>query len=104
MYPWRSFEAGWGTLQQYVLFEVGDGIRVKFWHDAWNGSHSLKELYPGPYACSLDWNASVHSVIDSPIGGEGCVWRVRFQRGFHVRELRVSQFFHGSSTLQYSYV
>lgn len=99
----ERFEARWGTLQLYVLFEVGVDIRVKFWHDAWSGSHSLKELYPGLYACSLDWNASIHSIIDSPIGGEVHDKHEISKRNSCLR-VRSKSFFHGSSTLQYSYV
>ena len=27
-------------------FRVGNGKRVRFWHDVWCGDHSLKELCP----------------------------------------------------------
>ena len=27
------------------MFDVGDGTRVRFWHDKWSGHYSLKDLY-----------------------------------------------------------
>lgn len=53
-----------------VYFEVGDNIQVWFWHDIWCGNHSLKELYPGFYACAVDKNPTIHLVMDSQLDRE----------------------------------
>ena len=53
----------------------------------------LKELYPNLYACSVNQNASVHSVMDSQLGGKGQIWNVRFHKGFSWLGIGVCNFF-----------
>lgn len=43
---WWGIRMSWGTLQQYVYFEIGDDTQLRFSNDVWCGSQSLKELYP----------------------------------------------------------
>ena len=33
---------------------VGDGYRVRFWHDTWCGDHAQKELFPELYSITID--------------------------------------------------
>ena len=33
------------SFPQFIQYEVGDGSRVKFWHDRWCGDKSLKEAF-----------------------------------------------------------
>ena len=65
------YGAGWDTLQLFVSLEAGDCSRLRSWHDVWCGSHSLKELYLDLYACLLDLDASICSVLGCPMGGKG---------------------------------
>jgi hypothetical protein len=69
--PWRSIRVGWDNFSQFVYFEVGNCTRIRFWHDIWCGTHSLKEWDPDLYACSVDQNASVQSILDRHMGREG---------------------------------
>lgn len=32
---WKSIRWEWETFSSYIQYEVGDGSRVKFWHDWW---------------------------------------------------------------------
>lgn len=63
--------AGWDTLQLFVSFEAWDCSPLRFWHDVWCGSNSLKELYLDLYACLLDQDALIRSVLGCPMGGKG---------------------------------
>ena len=74
---------GWSNFQHFASFDVGDGLRLQFWHDVWHGSQSLKELYPALFACSLDQSALVHSIQDCQVEGDGRFCNMRFHRGFH---------------------
>ena len=53
-----------------ILYNVGEGSRVSFWHDPWCGPTPLKELFPTMYACSLskeEWLPSL--VVTTSEGG-----------------------------------
>ena len=52
------------------LLRWGDSTCLRFFHDVWCRNHSLKELYPSLYACLLDQNASIHSIMEIPVGGK----------------------------------
>lgn len=43
---WKSIWMGWDGFLQYVIFDVGDGHHLQFWHDTLCGGHSLKEAFP----------------------------------------------------------
>jgi len=43
---WKNIRKGWETLSSFIRFEVGDGVRTKFWHDLWCGDMILKEAFP----------------------------------------------------------
>jgi len=40
-------------------FEVGDGNHMRFWHDKWCGSQTLKIAYQKLFATPADKDASV---------------------------------------------
>jgi hypothetical protein len=49
---WKSIYRGWPSFSKYLFFSVGDGTRVRFWHDRWCGSTPLKEAYPELFSYS----------------------------------------------------
>ena len=59
----------------------------------WCGSHSLKELFPNLYACSLNQNASFHSILDCHVGAVGQTWNMKFHKGFHDWKLEAASSF-----------
>ena len=69
-----------GNFSINLSFELGDGTRLRFVHDVWCRNHSLKELYPSLYACLLDQNASIHSIMEIQVGGKA---KSGIYRGFH---------------------
>lgn len=38
---WKTIRQGWPMFLHYIQYEVGDGLRVKFWQDVWCGESSL---------------------------------------------------------------
>ena len=52
-----------------ILYNVGEGSRVSFWHDPWCGPTPLKELFPSMYACSVSKEAWVSDLVVSTIEG-----------------------------------
>jgi hypothetical protein len=43
---WKSIKKGWEAFLGFSRFEVGDGVRAKFWHDLWCGDTVLKKAFP----------------------------------------------------------
>jgi hypothetical protein len=37
---------GWGVFSRFVRYKVGDGSKIRFWHDLWYGDRPLKAFFP----------------------------------------------------------
>lgn len=72
---------------------MGDGTRIRFWHDRWCGELPLMERFPELYSCTADKVALVSSVLVNNLNGGGCSWNVRFLRDFHNWELETATLF-----------
>ena len=87
---WRSIHEGWESFSKHLSFAVGDGTRIRFWHDRWIGDNSLKFLYPELYECLADKEACISEVLWLLEGGIVRVWDLRFYREFQDWELAES--------------
>ena len=38
---WKNISWGWPSFSRYILYEIGDGSRVKFWKTSGVGRHLL---------------------------------------------------------------
>ena len=43
---WKNISWGWPSFSRYILYDIGDGSRVKFWHDRWCEETPLAVSYP----------------------------------------------------------
>ena len=43
---WKNISRGWPSFSCYILFDIGDGTRVKFWQDCWYGETPLAVRFP----------------------------------------------------------
>ena len=43
---WKNISQGWPSFSHHLLYDIGDGSRVKFWQDRWYGETSLAISYP----------------------------------------------------------
>jgi len=71
---------GWEMFGLHIWFKVGIENRIHFWHDLWCGDQSLKEAFPLLYENSIDWDASMGSLLVRQVGGEGWFWGVWFSQ------------------------
>ena len=82
---WKSISQGWPSFSRHILYNIGDGSRVKFWKDRWCGESSLAFSYPNLFRFCKNKEASVAELMKSSNGV--LFWDVSFFRGVHVQEL-----------------
>ena len=66
---------------------MGEGTRIRFWHDRWIGDTTLKDLYPEHYGCLVVKDACISEVLWIPEGGIVRVWSLTFYKAFEDWEL-----------------
>ena len=76
---WRSIHEGWESFSKHLSFVVGEGTRIRFWHDRWIGDNTLKDLYPELYVCSVAKDACISEILWIPKGSTIRVWDLRFE-------------------------
>uniref|UniRef100_A0A7N2LLU4 Reverse transcriptase zinc-binding domain-containing protein n=1 Tax=Quercus lobata TaxID=97700 RepID=A0A7N2LLU4_QUELO len=87
----KNISRGWPTFSRYILYDIGDGSRVKFWHDHWCGESPLVVSYPDLFRFCRNKEASVSELMKFTNGV--LFWDVSFFRDCHVRDLEaVSSF------------
>ena len=69
------------------MYVVGEGHRIRFWHDPWSGHIPLKNLFPDQYACSRSKEAWIFDLIVSTSEGGERSWNLQFQRAPYDWEL-----------------
>ena len=69
---------------------MGEGTRIRFWHDRWIEDNTLKDLYPELYVCSAVKDACISEVLWILEGGTVRVWDLRVFRTFEDWQLAAS--------------
>ena len=87
---WRSIQKGWGSFSKHLSFVVGEGTRIRFWHDRWIRDNTLKDPYPELFVCSAAKDACIFEVLWLSEEGTIRVWDLRFYRAFEDWELAAS--------------
>ena len=70
-----------------IVYVVGEGHRIRFWHDPWSGHIPLKNLFPDQYACSRSKEAWIFDLIVSTSEGGERSWNLQFRRAPYDWEL-----------------
>ena len=60
---WRHITSGWMSFSKLLLYDVGDGTRVKFWKHVWCGDRTLQEAFPELYCISRTKDSSVAEIM-----------------------------------------
>ena len=82
---WKYISRGWTFLSCYIVYEIGDGSRVKFWRDRWCGETPLVASYPELFRFCHDKEGSVAEPMKFTNGV--LHWDVSFFRAIHNWEL-----------------
>ena len=69
--PWEHFSP-------FLSFKVGNGERMRFWHDVWCGDLPLKVVYPGLFSIAGERDASVAALMAFRNGA--LHWEMSFSR------------------------
>ena len=63
---WKSINQGWPSFSHHILYDIGDGSRVKFWQDHWCGEAPLVVSFPDLFRFCRNKEASVAELMKSP--------------------------------------
>jgi hypothetical protein len=50
---WKYIKRGWRIFSSHIRFDLGDGMRIRFWDDVWCGEVCLKIAFPVLYNIAL---------------------------------------------------
>ena len=88
---WKFIRAGWDSFVNYTSFIVGDGSRIKFWHDSWCGDHPLRVQFPDLFCLARAPEATVADHLC--FLGSMRHWNIAFCRRVHDWELETAASF-----------
>ena len=83
----KNISRGWHSFSRHILYEIGDGSRVKFWQDHSCGETYLAVSYLELFRFCRDQEVSVVEVMKFDNGIR--FWDVSFFRDVHAWELKV---------------
>ncbi len=75
---WKHIRAGWDGFLKHISYKVGDGSRIKFWHDIWCGDLPLRQKFPDLFHIARAPEAMVADHFR--LQGSNHVWDIEFDR------------------------
>ena len=85
---WKNIRKGTDNCFGQVVYVVGEGNRIRFWHDSWSGPIPLKELYLELFACAVVQEARISDMVICAPDRRGRSWNFLFRRNFNEWELQ----------------
>lgn len=64
----ENIRIGGDVFVKDIIFVVGDGSRIRFWHDPWCGGRALCAVFPDLFSISQNPDASMADILDCSSG------------------------------------
>ena len=74
---WRFIRSGWLNFSKLLVYDVGDGTRVKFWKHVWCGDCTFQKAFLELYFLSRSKDSLVDEVMGWSVGR--IHWNVQFR-------------------------
>ena len=73
---WKYIRKGWEDFYSFIIFKMGDGSCIKFWHDPWCKEFPLESGFLELYNIACNKDASVAELLLSTEANYH--WNIRF--------------------------
>jgi hypothetical protein len=78
---WKNIRKCWKSFSSFTRLVVGDGTRIKFWHDLWCGDTVMKVAFLVLFGIARMKDTSVAANVE--LLGSSNQWNVSFTRETH---------------------
>uniref|UniRef100_A0A2N9GCJ9 Reverse transcriptase zinc-binding domain-containing protein n=1 Tax=Fagus sylvatica TaxID=28930 RepID=A0A2N9GCJ9_FAGSY len=83
---WKYIRKGWEIFSNHLYMQVGNGVRIRFWHDRWCGEELLRLTFSELYSIDRDKDASIANLMS--FESRMMHWNLSFIRSVHDWELK----------------